>query len=169
MTQRRGCWDDYGTSAAPLARRHPGHLAHASLSRHSALTGALAATGHPAAAAALTAVTTSGRTHDLRNKGIPTGAALRLAAEAVPATGGMLATAIRRTWWPLALLSRHGRCALVASLVPCLLQGAGHRNPVRWTLLRIADDLAYSAGVWTGCLRHRTLAPLLPWLTGRTP
>ncbi|HEU4704062.1 MAG TPA: hypothetical protein VFS37_16385, partial [Conexibacter sp.] len=30
--------------------------------------------------------------------------------------------------------------------------------------LGAADDAAYAAGLWRGCLRERTLAPLLPRL-----
>jgi len=26
----------------------------------------------------------------------------------------------------------------------------------------VADDIAYGAGVWAGCVRERTLAPVLP-------
>jgi hypothetical protein len=32
--------------------------------------------------------------------------------------------------------------------------------------LRLFDDGAYGAGVWLGCARERTLAPLLPRLGG---
>ena len=35
-------------------------------------------------------------------------------------------------------------------------------DPVRFGALHVADDLAYGSGVWLGCLRARTLAPLLP-------
>jgi hypothetical protein len=35
-------------------------------------------------------------------------------------------------------------------------------DPVRWSLASIADDIAYGAGVWTGCLRSGTFGPLTP-------
>jgi hypothetical protein len=35
-------------------------------------------------------------------------------------------------------------------------------DPVRWTAAAIADDVAYGAGVWCGCLRERTVGPLRP-------
>ena len=42
-------------------------------------------------------------------------------------------------------------------------------DPVRYVSARLLDDVAYSLGVWQGCVRHRTARPLLPhltWLTG---
>jgi hypothetical protein len=35
--------------------------------------------------------------------------------------------------------------------------------------LRFLDDAAYCAGVWRGCLRERTLLPLLPALRPADP
>ena len=41
-------------------------------------------------------------------------------------------------------------------------------DPVRFAALHVADDVAYGSGVWLGCLRARTLAPLLPRIELRT-
>ncbi|MBL7511671.1 hypothetical protein [Frankia nepalensis] len=38
-----------------------------------------------------------------------------------------------------------------------------------YVLLRMADDAAYSAGVWWGCLRARTARPLAPARARRPP
>ena len=35
-------------------------------------------------------------------------------------------------------------------------------DPIRWSVASIVDDVAYGAGVWAGCLRARSLAPLIP-------
>lgn len=35
-------------------------------------------------------------------------------------------------------------------------------GPLRWTAWRLADDLAYQAGVWSGVLRARSAGALLP-------
>jgi hypothetical protein len=35
-------------------------------------------------------------------------------------------------------------------------------DPLRWTAARIIEDVAYGCGVWAGCIRSRTVAPLLP-------
>jgi mycofactocin glycosyltransferase len=35
-------------------------------------------------------------------------------------------------------------------------------DPLRWTACSLADDLAYSVGVWRGCVRGRSLRALRP-------
>lgn len=156
---------DYGTSAAPLATRHPDLLHCARLSPPSAAAWALTAAGHPMPGVAIAAISTGLLPRKLRHRGLPTSGALGLAARGHLAAGRQLAEATRRTWWPLALLTPRGRLALLASLLPCLTEALTRRHGLRWTALRIADDLAYGAGVWTGCARHHTLKPLLPQLT----
>lgn len=156
---------DYGTSAAPLAARHPGQLSCARLSRWSAATWALAATGHPAAAVVLGAATTALLPRTLAGRGVPATAALALAGKGHLGAGRLLADATRRAWWPLALLTRRGRRLLLAACLPLVAETVARRRGPRWVALRIADDLAYGAGVWAGCLRHRTVVPLLPQVT----
>jgi mycofactocin glycosyltransferase len=91
-----------------------------------------------------------------------------------------IASAVTRTWWPAALgaavVSRRARRAVaLAAVVPPLVDWAnGDRalDPIRYTGLRVLDDLAYGAGVWAGCRRHGTIAPLRPTLRswpGRGP
>jgi mycofactocin system glycosyltransferase len=156
---------DYGTSAAPLSARHPDKLCPVRMSRWSAAAWALAAAGHPLAGLAVAAVTAGLLPRKLRGRGLPSAASLGLAARGHLGAGRLLADAVRRTWWPIALLSPFGRRVLLASLLPCLIAAAGRPHDLdrlRWAALRIADDLAYGAGVWAGCLRHRTLRPLRP-------
>jgi hypothetical protein len=41
--------------------------------------------------------------------------------------------------------------------------------PAGYVAARLLDDLAYSVGVWQGCLAHRTVRPLVPalwWWSG---
>jgi mycofactocin glycosyltransferase len=40
-------------------------------------------------------------------------------------------------------------------------------DPIRYTVAGLADDIACGAGVWAGCLAHRTAAPLRPVVTWR--
>ncbi|PXY26966.1 mycofactocin biosynthesis glycosyltransferase MftF [Prauserella muralis] len=154
---------EYGTAAAPLAARHPGRLSCARMSAWSAASWALLVAGRPWAALALAAGTTALLPRKLRPRGVPAGEALRLAALGHLGAGRLLADATRRAWWPVALLSRRGRRTLLAALLPCLAESLG--KPPSWLALRVADDLTYGAGVWAGCARHRTLAPLLPQFT----
>ena len=42
-------------------------------------------------------------------------------------------------------------------------------RPAGYAAARLLDDLAYSVGVWQGCLAHRTARPLAPalwWWSG---
>ena len=60
------------------------------------------------------------------------------------------------------LASRRARYGLVASIALDWHERRPRLDPVRYGALRIADDTAYAAGVWLGCLRARQAAPLLP-------
>jgi mycofactocin system glycosyltransferase len=150
---------DYGTSAAPLAVRHPGLLGCAYLPKVFAVQCALAVTGHPVTAAASGLVTAGRSAHRLHRRGIPARAAVTVAVAGQLGLVRQVADAIRRVWWPTALPSRRGRAVLAAAVLSAvaadLVRG---RNP----LPHIAGDLAYGLGVWTGCLRHGVAEPLLP-------
>ncbi|MDL5157506.1 mycofactocin biosynthesis glycosyltransferase MftF [Actinomycetospora termitidis] len=98
--------------------------------------------------------------------------------------GGALwqaAGALTRHWWPAAalgaLVSRRVRRAVaVAAVAEGLADwvrfrdtGAGPVDAVLHVAAHRADDLAYGAGLWWGAWRHRTVAPLLPDLSGKGP
>lgn len=156
---------DYGTSAAPLSRRHPERLAPARVSAVTTAAWALAAVGRPLPAAAVAAGATAllARRLATSTRDVPTSEVVRLAARGQLGAGRLLAAASRRVWWPLLLPTRRGRRVLAAAYLPFAAQTG---SPGR-LVLRIADDVAYGAGVWTGCVRHRTAAPLLPQFTER--
>ncbi|MBE9375516.1 mycofactocin biosynthesis glycosyltransferase MftF [Saccharopolyspora sp. HNM0983] len=159
---------DYGTSAAPLSTRHPGLLSPAKMSPHSAAAWALLAAGRHRSALAVAAVSAAMLARNLRGRGLPVAGSLRLAGLGHAGAGRLLAEATRRAWWPLALaaaaVSRRARRVVLAALLPCLVEAAGRGH--RWLVLRVLDDLAYGAGVWAGCARERTAAPLRPEFTG---
>jgi mycofactocin system glycosyltransferase len=147
---------DYGSAAGPLARRHPGALVPVEipLGRRADREAALVAAGaDPELAAALVA-------HGRR--------ALRR----------QLVRGLVRPWWPATLAAvalvpgRRPRRALAAA-VAAAVTGVALRDwaverpsvgPVTFVVGRIADDVAYSTGVWAGALRERTAEPLLPRL-----
>lgn len=169
----------YGTSAAPLALRHPKALAPLGLHPWPALTvGALLAR-RPLLAAAAFGGSVGGMTRFLRANDVPANGVVRAMATAVhqtwlgcgrygtqfaaPLLAALLVPGGRRRW---------GRRAAVASLLlgPPLTAWAKRRpelDPVRYTTAAIADDLAYGAGVWAGCLAERTTVPLRPALVRR--
>jgi mycofactocin system glycosyltransferase len=103
--------------------------------------------------------------------------AARLAAGGTLAAGRPIGSAISRTWWPLAIpaaiaVARLRRPVVALILVPPLLDWADRRpplDPARYVAARLLDDAAYTLGVWQGCLRRRTVAPLLPMIGGKRP
>ena len=164
---------DYGRSAAPLARRHPGALAPVSVSAWSAAAWGLAAAGHPGAGLAVAGAAIAQLPGRLEGLQQPWVEGLRLAGGGTWAAWRPLSAAVARTWWPVgvgaALLSKRVRRALVVAVViPPLVdwwQGDRAVDPMTYLGLRVADDLAYGAGVWAGCWEHRTADPLRPDLT----
>jgi mycofactocin system glycosyltransferase len=143
---------DYGSSAAPLAVRHPRALTPIRVNGWTAMAWAAVVAGHGlvgAVVAVFSASRLERKVPELGRRG-----AFELAMRGHLAAGTQVAAAVRRTWWPVvgvgALVSK--RCRLLA--VTSLLVG--------WRTA--ATDLAYGWGVWRGARRHRTLAPILPRL-----
>ncbi|MFF2846073.1 mycofactocin biosynthesis glycosyltransferase MftF [Streptomyces sp. NPDC058001] len=169
----------YGTSAAPLALRHPTSVPPLVLHAWPAVTvGALLAR-RPVVAAAAFGMANLTMLRTLRQADVPTDGVPRAMAVAVqqtwlgtgryatqfaaPALIALMAPGGRRRW---------GRRAAVASLLlgPGVAAWAARRpalDPVRFTLGTLADDIAYGTGVWIGCLTHGTGIPLRPVLTWR--
>ena len=161
---------DYGTSAAPLAKRHPGALAPLRISPWSALAWGSGALVHPLVGVGVGVATTATFTRKLSALRHPWHEAFRLAGVGNLLAGRQIADALVRTWWPLALVAafvskRARRVVLAAAIVPHLIEWVQRRpriDPLRWVALRVLDDVAYGAGVWAGCLRERTIEPLMP-------
>jgi len=149
----------YGSSAAPLARRHPGVLAPIRLSGWS-LAAWIAALGiHPLAGVSIAATSAGALVRKLGD--VPPAVAFGLAWKGNLYAGEQLAHAIRRVWWPLvvvaAIRSKIARRALVAAMI-------ARRSPIG-----VADDLAYSIGVWRGMIAERSVAPLVPEISSWPP
>ncbi|MGW7492591.1 mycofactocin biosynthesis glycosyltransferase MftF [Streptomyces sp. NPDC054786] len=173
----------YGTSAAPLSRRHPEHVPPLVLrGGHAAVVSALLA-GWPGLAAAAFCGSAGAMARTLHAAGLP-------ARGAVPGT----LAATGHTWVAvgrygtqfaapvlLALAAapggrtparRRARRAAWGSLLlgPPLAAWAVRRSgldPVRFALGGIMDDIAYGLGVWAGCITERTTLPLRPRLLRR--
>ena len=166
---------DYGRSAAPLATRHGAAVAPLALSPWSAAPWAVAALGHPYVAAGVAAAGVAAVAPRLQRLDHPWAEAMRLVGGGHLRAGRLVADACRRPWWPLlglaCLRSRRARvAAVVAVLVPPLVE---RRDPgprlglPAWLARRLADDLAYGAGVWAGAARSRSSAALRPTFTSR--
>jgi mycofactocin system glycosyltransferase len=169
----------YGTSAAPLAVRHPGNIPPLVVDPWPALTVGALLSRRPAVAAASFAVSVLATGRVLRAHDLPAPEAWRGTASAVIRTwlaAGRYATQYAA---PLLLACLPGggracwgrRAAAVSLLVGPGLAAWAHQpgmlDPVRYVGAAVADDIAYGAGVWAGCVRHRTLAPLRPVLARR--
>jgi mycofactocin system glycosyltransferase len=166
---------DYGTSAGPLAVRHPGALVPVEASPLSLAGWCAAALGRPFTGLGFAGATFAMLLRSFDGIDGAAGLAAQVAGRGNLAVGRMLANALVRPWWPVTLLvalvvpsRRLRRALLVGVLVPPLLEWVReHPNhgPVSYVGLRLADDIAYSAGVWVGAIRARTAEPLLPDLT----
>jgi mycofactocin system glycosyltransferase len=173
----------YGTSAAPLAQRHPGNLAPLVLHPWPALTVAGLLGARPLVAAVGYAASVLTMRHTLRRAGLP--------AAGIPRA---MFTAAAQTWLGVGKYgTQFAAPALVAlALVPgrstrsrrwarraaaaSLLLGSPlatwfARRPAmgvaRFTVAHLADDIAYGAGVYAGCARTRTAAPIRPRIAWR--
>ncbi len=155
----RSSWRDrlrqhagYGTSAAPLALRHPKSLSPVHVNGWTVTTWALALVGRWVPALAVGLGSSAALVRKLPD--VPPRAALRLAVVGHLLAGRQFASAARRVWWPI------------------LLVGAVVSRRVRWwaALALVSDlraaptDLAYGWGLWTGMRRLRTWAPIVPRL-----
>lgn len=159
----------YGTSAAPLAERHPGRLAPLVAHPWPATIALLLLARRPRTAGAVALVQSWTTARRLRSAGLPARHAPVWAARGVAQTvvaTGHAATTIAPLLLVAGVRRRPTRAAsLVLLLAPPLLEWCAVRprvDPVRWVAFCLADDVAYGTGVWCGALRARRPAPLLP-------
>jgi mycofactocin system glycosyltransferase len=165
---------DYGTSAGPLALRHPGALAPVETSGWSIATWLLAASGHLVSASGVAAATAVMLSRRLESLDRPLPVAAKLAIRGHQSVGRSFAQALLRPFWPITVAlcvlvpSRRFRLTLVgAALAPSVIDWVRQRpdlDPISFVVWRVADDVAYSAGVWVGALQAGTLDPLTPEL-----
>lgn len=169
----------YGTSAAPLGLAHPQAIPPLVVHPWAAATVAALLARRPVLAAAAFAATVRTTADALREAGVPTDGTTRAMAGAVAQTGlgaGRYLTQFAAPVLAVAAVAPHRRhgvrpAALALLLGPSLAAWFPRRrelDPLRFVGAHVADEIAYGAGVWAGCLRRRTLVPLRPVLA-RTP
>ncbi len=90
------------------------------------------------------------------------------------ATLRLLASAVRRAWWPIFALSSLVFQPILFVLLFSVLAAPAYgivkrkpRFPGEYFVMRILDDCAYGLGVWAGAMRTRTFGCLLPVITLR--
>ena len=167
----------YGSAATPLEKRHPDHAPPIRLNRWTAVAWSLLITAHPFAAVGVASVSTAEFARRLRSTQSTTDAAaisLRLAGRGNLHAGRLVASAMWRTWWPItvvmSLFSRRlRRAALAALVVPNVWRWWEHHRSgdtdldvLRYTVCRVADDVAYGTGVWKGAIAERSARALTP-------
>lgn len=163
----------YGTSAAPLSRRHPQRTAALVLSPWPAATvGALLA-GRPVLATLAFAGSAVGTRSALQRVDVPTAGVVPASARAVRQSWLNLADYSAQAALPLlvAAARRRRRAPLLALLITPGLRawwnGDRSLNPVTMIAAVLVDHCAYGLGVWRGCLRERTLRPWRPFVVRR--
>jgi mycofactocin system glycosyltransferase len=165
----------YGSSAAPLAQRHRGALAPLRISGWTAVVWSLIALRRPFAAAALAAGTVVALQRKLHH--LPPQESTRLAVLGHVHAGRQIGEAVRRAWWPIALVAaaeiRRARIPLLVAVAATPIANAVRcrrdLGAVHHLAMRMADDMSYGAGVWWGVVLHRTAGPLRPDLTNWPP
>lgn len=161
----------YGSSAAPLAARHGDRVAPAVLT--------------PLGAAAIAGVLLQRRwswgvafgcagwiARDARRRlpELTVRQRLGFARAAAGAMSRQTSALALRHWWPatLVLAAASPRARRAVAVMTVVDGVVAHRSsgteldPVRFTIARRADDLAYGAGVWWGALRARSARCLMP-------
>ncbi|MEZ5321837.1 MAG: mycofactocin biosynthesis glycosyltransferase MftF [Microthrixaceae bacterium] len=167
----------YGRAAAVLDRAHPGSVAPVVLGPRGALiAGATLWAGPPAAlagwaldAAALWRRLNTPSTGPVRRTVTP-GRVAGIVARGHLQALGQVARAMVRPYLPVTLAAclisrRVRRIVLVSTLVERLARrptGAERVEPLTWLCASLADDIAYSAGVWAGCIAECSPGALLP-------
>lgn len=164
----------YGTTDAPLLTRHPGSMAPLTASPWSVAAWALAGAGRLGLAATVAAGSALLTTRELGELKVAPGPALEVAARGHLSAGRGMVAGLTRAWWPVTLAavlasSRARRlvaAAVVATYVDEWRQERTTLGLAPWCVLRLADDVAFGTGIWVGCVRNRTVRPLVPDLHG---
>lgn len=161
----------YGRSAAALAARHGRLVAPVRTTPAVAAAWSVGTLVSPLAGAliaVLDAVRLSRRLRPVSNAEV-----VRLAARTHRHAGAMFASALTRTWWPIALACalvsrRLRRTVILAAVFPATVEWHRRRamiDPVRFLAIRVLDDAAYGYGVWQGMRQHRSADAAMPAIT----
>lgn len=161
----------YGTAAAPLAKRHPGASAHLAVTPWPVACAAGLLSRRPSLAAIGAAGTYATTRRALQQSGLDGLSATQLGVGAVAGTWRGVGRYATQFGLPLlAVAAVRGRRSVARTVLLGALvvsdpvgEWTGSRRDVslwRFVAGRIAEDAAYGAGVYAGCLNERTAAPL---------
>lgn len=164
----------YGTSAASLARRHGDLVTPFRSNILVALPGALLLLGFPLESMLAFIVAIGWLVGGMRSMSLSASTMVRLSVRAMDHSLSALARAIRREWWPVAFVTapfipRVAIACAAAVMVPLVVNVAcaRPRRAIRYSMLRVLDDLVYGCGVWVGAMRARSARCLTPSISLR--
>lgn len=153
----------YGTSAAPLSRRHPGAVTHLVLPPWPSAAAGSLLLGRPLTATACAAVTAARLQRHLHDGPATARVTGRAVAGTVLGAGRALGMA-----GPVAWAAGWRRPQLLALLaLPLVVEQLERRPeapPLRYVAEGLLEQAAYGTGVVAGCVRERTAGPLRPRL-----
>ena len=160
----------YGTSSAPLARRHQGRLAPVVLRPLPAAAVVLGLARRLLPASVLSVVYGLALARRAAPAGIPKELVAGWSEQALVSTLEGIGRAATMLAGPALIVTaarsrRYRWSALALLVVPPLGEWFRQRpplDPVRWSAASLADDFAYGLGFWRGCIRERTFSPLIP-------
>ena len=164
----------YGSSAADLDALHP--YTASPLRTHALflVVTALLLSGYLLFAALILPVVVLYFMFVLNDTSLPLRQQVRVIFVGLFAAIRLTALAVIRAWWPIffvlgTFFIRPGFALVACAFVPVMIGLARHTpsHPLRYTILRILDPIAYGTGVWAGVLRRRSLRCLLPVITVR--
>ncbi len=164
----------YGTSAAQLAQQHPRNATPFQANIFLFLAALLILSGFVQYVVIVVLPAIAVGVWSLRKTNLTMNRKLRLSARNILSTVKLLATAVRRTWWPpLLLLSmfslRPGVILTLSFLGPLMFEMMRNKskNPLFYFAMRLVDDATYAVGVWVGALGNRSWRCLLPIISVR--
>lgn len=167
---------EYARSVALLSLRHPDALPAAWLSPWTAAPWGLALAGRPRLAAATWLIAAGLLANKLPDQTPARGRlAARILLRGSLMAGRGLGHAVRRSWLPFLLpavrrpfVRRAVALAIAAPVVEDASRSGRAGIALRDAPVRLLDECLALTGTWEGCMRHRTLRPLVPaWTSGR--
>jgi mycofactocin system glycosyltransferase len=164
----------YACSVGLLARRHPSALPAVWITPAAALAWSLAIGGRRTWSAAVVTWSVARTGRRLRAvTPMSRRLAVAVALRGFGHSAAGLSRAVRRAWSPpllvIACRSERARAVLATAFAARILEDALVTADARASLgdapLRILDEAIAAVGTWDGCIRSRTLRPLLPSFT----
>lgn len=170
----------YGTSAGPLALRHPAEYVALRLAPWPSAVVVAVIVGQPSVAVVLFAGHVGRVVHLFRSRSIPASGSLEMCLGSVNNTFTAVGRYATQIAWPLLVagLALGGgrrfqrRVALAALILAPIVtdyrKSKSRLNMVIYGLAHLADDISYGAGVVCGSIRGRTARPLAPRVAQRS-